>query len=172
MKYICPRCGYRDKSTVRLWAHIKMKHGATLYGPWHCKQSNCSRTFCDVYSFKKHLNSKHSPDSDPTPAVQLSENAEVNRVDHILPGYSIHNDGSELTEQFVEEPEISIPTLDEFKNALLESSSGFLSKLNSHPNITKATVQDIVNYTSDLFKPILVEPPRVLGFYRHFEESP
>lgn len=125
-----------------------MKHSLMSYNQWHCNQSKCIRIFSDVYSFKKHLITKHPLAIVPEPVVHSYENIETNMNEDVSDTF--HNVNSELPQQPLDEPELSIPNFNEFKTALIESSSAFVANLNRHPNITKSITQDVIDYTTEL----------------------
>lgn len=117
---------------------------------WHCKQSGCVRKFTDVYSFKKHLKSKHPCDIQLEPVIRYGENPDAIVGGNISDTF-FYNESAVSRQQNSNEPQQNIPTIGEFKIALIESTSAFIAKLNRHSNITKSISQEIVNYTSDLF---------------------
>lgn len=118
--------------------------------------------------------SKHSHDIEPERVVHLHENIEKNVDEDISETFQYEESEitKELSEQSSEQSELHIPTIEEFKTALIESSSAFVAKLNRQPNMTKSITKEVIHYTTDLFNSNFIDIlKRVHGNYREHDNS-
>lgn len=114
MPYICPRCEECQDSINHLSVHIRYKYGGTLHSQWHCKQIGCIRVFADIYSFKKHLKSKHFHLAEPKLVANSQEHVQQNIIDKTLYHNTPYNEEPEILEEMSSEAMRNISTITEF----------------------------------------------------------
>lgn len=67
--------------------HMKLKHFDTFHNTVFCKQAGCTRIFTDIYTFKKHLNAKHSVIKLSPKKVNVHDTFEVDVNDNTVENY-------------------------------------------------------------------------------------
>lgn len=125
--------------------HMKLKHAGTFFDTVYCKQENCIRSFSDIYTFKKHLNIKHSTVMKSLVKIDSlgnDENSEKNLTAIDKPC----KPSSSITAADSYRPSVA-----EFKSTLTKSASAFIAKLYCNPHISKTAIQDIILNVKEFF---------------------
>lgn len=171
MAYMCPRCDIITETLTKLFEHMKLKHHSTFDDVVHCKQPECTRFFCDIYSFKKHLKNKHNilygdaTINDESLNGQLGP--DINKIVKSNLSINLSNSGSSILHDVNESESSSLRSLEinshhhltvkEFRGSITESLSMFISKLYSNGNFTKSAIEEIIKMTTELFNSPFVD---------------
>lgn len=131
---------------------MKLKHAGSFFDTVYCKQDGCIRIFSDIYSFKKHLNTKHCNITKPL-VINSVETFENMEVDMTYDSNMINNSTSQKLDEcslsIAVQPSIS--SVEQFQNILTTRTSQFIGKLYCNANISKVAIQDIIINTKELF---------------------
>lgn len=176
MMYSCPFCFESYGSIPYLKGHCKVKHCSILKSSFQCRQKlsteislkTCPRTFCDIYSFFKHLYKSHSINS--TRDIISRDNTNIQHAtpsrnyieDNIYRGNTNLNIVSDsASDSSIEETDISSQllvascamnntdnildvTVEEFANKIAYASSLFVASLYARPSLPRVFCQEII----------------------------
>lgn len=153
--FLCPLCTYKNHKIVTLIQHLKFKHHFSRH--FSCRQIDCTRTFQNVYTFKRHLLLKHGENTDN------SQNTEVIVYSNAVP---IQNETCYLSKncELIEPHSVlafdttsnsTETVLEDFKKNVSENALLFTSKLYSNYSFPRNIVQSVVQDVSQaLSKPL------------------
>lgn len=164
--YKCPFCVDNSPTIKFLVAHIKLAHSASL-STFICKQQNCTRSFTNIYSFKRHLIQKHNQNNNFCNKFSASESYLDN--DNILCHELVKSNNvksdefktyidfeefltTESCQQLIIDPLI---TLEKFNDIVTHRTALFVSKLYSDASLSRSFAHQIIQYVDELYKSII-----------------
>lgn len=158
MTVLCFVCSKSFTASTSLFQHLKIMH--PFIQRFECKQSNCLRSFSNIFSFKKHFAVAHCQEyckKFTFPSQNLSNQPSS---EHFSNGSSFANisiDNEPLIDD--EHPSCSFGETqnenDDPKKSLLKMSLlVFISKLYANASFPRNLVQLVLNETRDLLKNI------------------
>ncbi|XP_066585871.1 uncharacterized protein [Prorops nasuta] len=155
----CPFCDNQYNNMTLHFAHLKVKHSFHFNNFVRCKQPSCCRVFSNVYTYKKHMRSKHAPLFNINSQNNLDNNINginVNNIDNNIEEFNtdICNNNNDIitnSENICNDDIIDIEKL--VKNAALS----FIGKLYSQPLLNRSVIQQIIEITSELFSKCSVQ---------------
>jgi len=157
--YKYPFCVNNSPTVKFLIAHLKLAHSASS-STFVCKQQNCTRSFTNIYSFKRHLIQKHNQNNNfsVAPGSYLSHD---NILCHDIKSNDNKSDQfetyinfeefltTETCEQLINDPLI---TLKQFDDIVTKRAALFVAKLYSNVVLSRSLAHEIIQHVDDLYK--------------------
>ncbi|KAL0130349.1 hypothetical protein PUN28_002173 [Cardiocondyla obscurior] len=167
--FICAFCNLQIISETMFISHMKLRHKTLMRTTCYCPYKNCSRSFHDCYTYKKHVNLKHITNVEKTVAQSESitenvttENESITEKDNYLCNTSIQDNiditctSKPCTNETLVQPSNAI-SVENFSHLVDQRISVFVAKLYADPGIPRSFVSNLIEKLNTLYSATFIE---------------
>ena len=139
----CCFCTFSGNSIPVLFAHLRINHKHS--NSFKCKQDQCLRLFSDSTSFRRHIKLNH------VRSGHISANKGAKKGVFILEADDENGNDIETEAELIENNDFDGNNVDKKKAYDFQKETlNFVTKLYGKPQITRKTVHEVIQLTSNL----------------------